>query len=32
MDRDAIAKRIWAIVDLRFTPALAPLTAESLVL
>jgi dTMP kinase len=31
VDRDAIAKRIWAVVDLRFTPALAPLTAETLV-
>lgn len=27
--KDAIAKRIWAVVDARFNPALAPLNAES---
>jgi dTMP kinase len=31
VDKEAIAKRIWAVVDLRFNPALAPLTVESLV-
>lgn len=29
-NKDAIAKRIWAVVDSRFSPALAPLTAEIL--
>jgi dTMP kinase len=29
--REALARRIWAVVDSRFNPALAPLTAVSLV-
>lgn len=32
VDKDVIAKRIWAVIDMRFNPALAPLTAESLAL
>jgi dTMP kinase len=31
MSRDEIAKRVWAVIGLRFNPALAPLTVESLV-
>jgi dTMP kinase len=31
VDKDAIAKRVWAAVDSRFNPALVPLTVESLV-
>jgi dTMP kinase len=31
VNKDTIAKRIWAVVDARFNPALAPLTADSLV-
>lgn len=30
-DREAIAKQVWAVVEARFNPALAPLKAEALV-
>jgi dTMP kinase len=31
VNKEVIAKRVWGVVDLRFNPALAPLTSESLV-
>jgi dTMP kinase len=31
VSKDAVARQVWAVVDSRFEPALAPLTAEKLV-
>ena len=31
MNKDAVARRVWTLVNSRFDPALAPLTAEKLV-